>query len=137
MKAAKRLRIAPVGPIMPAMALRLIDSPEPARHVAAVGAAPLARLAPAAAARLGVKSWAGFRAAEEWLTICVLHAPDARSLRGLAAVAAARRPDADAHLFAAEAAALSAGRSRTQVPVWSAEFPDDTPGHGRPERAVP
>jgi hypothetical protein len=39
--------------------------------------------------------------AGEWLAICTLHGPEARSLHGLSAVAAARGSDADAHLFAA------------------------------------
>jgi tetratricopeptide (TPR) repeat protein len=47
-------------------------------------------------------------AGEEWLAICDRHGADARSLRGLAAVAAARGMDEDAQLFEAEAAALAA-----------------------------
>jgi glycosyltransferase involved in cell wall biosynthesis len=47
-------------------------------------------------------------AAEEWLAICDRHGADERSLRGLAAVAAARGMDADAELFEAEARALAA-----------------------------
>jgi tetratricopeptide (TPR) repeat protein len=47
-------------------------------------------------------------AAEEWLAICDRHGADERSLRGLAAVAAARGMDEDAALFEAEARGLAA-----------------------------
>jgi glycosyltransferase involved in cell wall biosynthesis len=47
-------------------------------------------------------------AAEEWLALCDRHGADERSLRGLAAVAAARGMDDDAALFEAEARSLAA-----------------------------
>jgi tetratricopeptide (TPR) repeat protein len=47
-------------------------------------------------------------AAEEWLAVCDRHGADERSLRGLAAVAAARGMDDDAALFEAEARSLAA-----------------------------
>jgi glycosyltransferase involved in cell wall biosynthesis len=47
-------------------------------------------------------------AGEEWLAVCDRHGADARALRGLAAVAAARGMDDDAELFEAEARALAA-----------------------------
>jgi glycosyltransferase involved in cell wall biosynthesis len=47
-------------------------------------------------------------AAEEWLAVCDRHGADERSLRGLAAVAAARGMDEDAALFEAEARSLAA-----------------------------
>jgi hypothetical protein len=47
-------------------------------------------------------------AGEEWLAICDRHGADERSLRGLAAVAAARGMAEDAELFEAEARALAA-----------------------------
>jgi glycosyltransferase involved in cell wall biosynthesis/predicted Zn-dependent protease len=47
-------------------------------------------------------------AGEEWLAICDSYGADARSLRGLAAVAAARGMDEDARVFEAEAAQLAA-----------------------------
>jgi hypothetical protein len=47
-------------------------------------------------------------AAEELIAVCERHGADARSLLGLAAVAAARGMDDDAALFEAEARALAA-----------------------------
>jgi hypothetical protein len=47
-------------------------------------------------------------AAEEWLALCDRHGADERSLRGLAAVAAARGMEDDAALFEAEARSLAA-----------------------------
>jgi tetratricopeptide (TPR) repeat protein len=47
-------------------------------------------------------------AGEEWLAICERHGADERSLRGLAAVAAARGMPEDAEVFEAEARALAA-----------------------------
>jgi tetratricopeptide (TPR) repeat protein len=47
-------------------------------------------------------------AAEEWIVVCERHGADARSMRGLAAVASARGMDEDAALFEAEAQALAA-----------------------------
>jgi hypothetical protein len=47
-------------------------------------------------------------AAEEFIAICRQGGPDARALRGLAAVAAAMGLDDDAQVFAAEAEALAA-----------------------------
>jgi tetratricopeptide (TPR) repeat protein len=47
-------------------------------------------------------------AAEEWLAVCQQQGPDARALRGLSAVAAAKGLADDAEVFAAEAEALAA-----------------------------
>jgi hypothetical protein len=47
-------------------------------------------------------------AGEEWLAVCRQEGPDARALRGLSAVAAAKGLAEDAQVFAAEAAALAA-----------------------------
>jgi glycosyltransferase involved in cell wall biosynthesis len=47
-------------------------------------------------------------AAEEWIAVCERHGADARAMRGLAAIAAARGLDEDAALFEAEAQALAA-----------------------------
>jgi tetratricopeptide (TPR) repeat protein len=47
-------------------------------------------------------------AAEEWIAVCQKEGPDARALRGLSAVAAAKGLADDAEIFAAEADALAA-----------------------------
>jgi glycosyltransferase involved in cell wall biosynthesis len=47
-------------------------------------------------------------AGEEWLAVCRQEGPDARALRGLSAVAAAKGLTEDAEVFAAEAEALAA-----------------------------
>jgi hypothetical protein len=47
-------------------------------------------------------------AGEEWIAVCQKEGPDARALRGLSAVAAAKGLAEDAEVFAAEAEALAA-----------------------------
>jgi glycosyltransferase involved in cell wall biosynthesis len=47
-------------------------------------------------------------AGEEWIAVCQQEGPDARALRGLSAVAAAKGLTEDAEVFAAEAEALAA-----------------------------
>jgi glycosyltransferase involved in cell wall biosynthesis len=47
-------------------------------------------------------------AGEEWIAVCQQEGPDARALRGLSAVAAAKGLAEDAEIFAAEAEALAA-----------------------------
>src|SRR3954454_943650 len=58
---SRPLRIARAVPMNALMALRLIDSPEPARS-AAPSTPAIGRLAPLAAARLNAGDWAGYRA---------------------------------------------------------------------------
>src|SRR5215211_10168 len=58
---ARPLRIARALPMTAGMALRLIDSPEPARPQAP-SAPAIGRLLPAATARLTAGDWAGYRA---------------------------------------------------------------------------